>query len=183
MRKVGLLVNLRRPPPPCARCKITSNPPPPHFQDKIATTPPLTSIFWGRNLTNLHWFPFIHLQTCYISVIRGKPYCQWLGSYWRRNCLNIYFANWQIQLAWSTCMQMPYWESQGPASQLSSLIGFKLSCIVMFVLLVCDFCQTTYSLRNVCSWIFLKKPLINTGYSVCRLIIISIFFYYYYHRF
>ena len=127
MSKVGLLVNLCPPPPPCARCKITSNsPPPPHFQDKITTTPPLTSIFWGRNVTNLHWFPFIHLQTCYISVIRGKPYCQWVGSYWRRNCLNIYFANWQIQLAWSTCMQMRYWESQGPPSQLSLLIRLQI---------------------------------------------------------
>ena len=40
-------------------------------------------------------------------------------------------------------------------------LGLKLSCLVMFVLLVCDLCQTTYTLRHVCSWIFLKKPLIT----------------------
>ena len=57
---------------------------------------------------------------------------------------------------------MLYWESQGPRSQLLLLIKPQIACIVMCVLLVCDFCQTTYSLRHVCSWIFLKKPLINT---------------------
>ena len=158
MSKVGLLVNLRPRPRP------------------------LTSIFWGRNLTNLHWFPFIHLQTCYISVIRGKPYCQWVGSYWRRNCLNIYFANYKSSLRDLLACKCVIGKAKDLLHSFRHLLGFKLSCIVMFVLLVCDFCQTTYSLLHVCSWIFLKKPLINTGYSVCRLIIISIFFYYY-HRF
>ena len=42
-----------------------------------------------------------------------------------------------------TCMQiMLYWESQGPGSQLL----FTLSCLVIVVLLVCDLCQTTYTL-------------------------------------
>ena len=52
-----------------------------------------------------------------------------------------------------TCMQiMLYWESQGPRSQLL----FKLSCLVIFVLLKEVF-------NN------------NTGYSVCRLCIIAKF--------
>ena len=158
MSKVGLLVNLRPRPRP------------------------LTSIFWGRNLTNLHWFPFIHLQTCYISVIRGKPYCQWVGSYWRRNCLNIYFANYKSSLRDLLACKCVIGKAKDLLHSFRYWLGFKLSCIVMFVLLVCDFCQTTYSFGHVCSWIFLKKPWINTGYSVYRLIIISIFFYYY-HRF
>ena len=50
MSKVGLSVNIR-PPPPCARCKITSNPPPPtFFQDKITTTPPFDIHFLGAEL-------------------------------------------------------------------------------------------------------------------------------------
>ena len=163
MSKVGLSVKLR---PPCKRCKIASSPPPPHFQDRITNTlppsppsPRLDIIFGGgtyRICTGFAWFTF---RWCYISVIRGKLYCQWVRSYWKRNYLNIY---WQIQFAWSACMQMLYWESQGPRSQLLLLIRPQIACIVMFVLLVCDFCQTTYSLRHVCSWIFLKKPLINT---------------------
>lgn len=81
----------------------------------------------------------------YISVVRGKPCCQWLQlcypwysttiSCWRRNSLKSCLRD---LLA---CKSL-HWESWGPRSQLL-LLGLKLSySLKMFVLLVCDICQT-----------------------------------------